>query len=180
MTRLVERSAAHGLLPIVRGGATLSERVPEAITSVAPFRGREAAVSKALKAACGVALPAPGRAEAKGAAVCLWSGRGQALLLGPAPGALEGAALTDQGDAWAVLRIEGPAAEAVLARLVPLDLRAAAFPEGAAARTMLFHMMLAIRRAGPQAFELMVFRSMAATAVHELDTAMRSVAAQAG
>ena len=67
----------------------------------------------------------------------------------------------------------------MLARLVPLDLRPASFADGAAARSLLGHMSLAIRRTGAAGFELLVFRSMAATAVHEIGAAMTSVAAQA-
>lgn len=179
MTVLVARSPAQGLLPVTRGSVTLAEVLPEAITAIAPFNGREAAVSKALKAATGLGFPKPNRAETKGASTCLWTGHGQAFLIGPAPGPIAGAAVTDQSDGWAVLRLDGLRACDVLARLVPLDLRPAAFPTGAAARTLLFHMPLAIFRSGPDSYDLLVFRSMAATAVHDLDTAMRSLAAQA-
>lgn len=177
MSLLLARSPAEGLLPLTRGTVTLSERMPEAITSIAPFRGRQAEVSAAL-GETGLAFPAPGTSQTAGGATIQWTGRDQAFLLGPAPGPVPGAALTDQSDGWAVLVLEGADAEAVLARLVPLDLRASAFPEGAAARSMLFHMPLALRRSGPQVFELMVFRSMVASAVHDLDRAMTSVAAQ--
>jgi sarcosine oxidase subunit gamma len=178
MTRLVARTPAEGLLPLTRGSVTLSEVVPQAITAIAPFKGQAAAVSKALKAAAGVGFPKPNRTEAKGETRCLWSGHDQAFLIGPAPGPIPGAALTDQSDGWALLRLEGAGAVEVLARLVPLDLRHVAFPAGAAARSLLFHVPLAIFRSGADSYDLMVFRSMAATAVHELDTAMRSLAAQ--
>ena len=77
------------------------------------------------------------------------------------------------------MRIQGPGAEDVLARLVPLDLRFAAFPEGAVARSGLNHMpMLLLREAG-EAFQIMVFRSMAGSAVHELALAMKAYVARA-
>ena len=88
------------------------------------------------------------------------------------------AALADQTDAWAGLALAGPDAEAVLARLVPLDLAPQAFPEGAAARSMLRHLPLLIVR-GAEGFELLVPRSSAATAVREVGEAMRGVAARA-
>jgi sarcosine oxidase subunit gamma len=59
-----------------------------------------------------------------------------------------------------------------------VDVRRAQFPPGHAARTMLHHMTCTLMRTGDDAFEIMVFRSMAATAVHDLGTAMRSVAAR--
>lgn len=176
MARLVARSPCAGLLPVSAGGVTLSEVLPEAITSVAPFTGEAARVGAALEVALGSGLPAPGRWTG-GAIRIVWTGPDQAMVIG-ARLAPEGAAVTDQSDAWAVLRLDGPGTEAVLARLVPIDLRAAQFPTGHAARTMLHHMTCTILRVEEAAFEIMVFRSMAATAVHHLEVAMKSVAAQ--
>jgi sarcosine oxidase subunit gamma len=39
-------------------------------------------------------------------------------------------------------------------------------------------MMMVLHRAGPEAFDIMVFRSMAASAVHELQQAMKALAAR--
>ena len=86
--------------------------------------------------------------------------------------------MTDQSDGWAVMRLEGAGARDVLARLCPLDLRAPVFKRGHTARSLLGHMNASITRVGVNAFEIMVFRSMANTAVHELNEAMKSVAAQ--
>jgi heterotetrameric sarcosine oxidase gamma subunit len=177
VARLVARSPCEGLLPIEAGTVTLSEVLPEAITSVAPFAGQGATVSHALEKAARAAFPAPGRWTGADVRI-VWTGPDQAMVLGPRV-APEGAAVTDQSDAWAVMRLEGQAAEAVLARLVPLDLRSAQFPPGHAARTMLHHMTCTLMRVEVHAFEIMVFRSMAATAVHHLETAIKSVAAQA-
>ncbi len=178
MPSLIETTPCEGLLPIREGGATLSEAAPAAVTSVAPFRGKARAVAAALKK-LGLGWPEPGQSLQSGAAACLWTGRDQAFLVGAAPDGLDGiAALTDQWDGWARMRLEGPGAEAVLARLVPLDLRAAAFPEGAVARTGLNHMMAVLVREGPEAFGIMVFRSMAGSAVHEIAVAMKAVAAR--
>ena len=177
MASLIPLTPCAGLLPAEIGGVRLEEVVPEAITSVAPLKGQEKAVSAALKEALGAGLPGPNRTVGKEGARVIWAGRGQAFLLGP-PVAPEGAAVTDQSDAWAVIRIEGKAAEAVLARLTPLDLRASAFKRGHTARTLLNHMTCSLTRLGAQSFEIMVFRSMARTAVHELTEAMDAVAAR--
>ncbi|MFW5881818.1 MAG: sarcosine oxidase subunit gamma, partial [Roseicyclus sp.] len=67
----------------------------------------------------------------------------------------------------------------VLARLTPIDLGEAAFAPGHAARTMLGHMSCLLLRLEADRFGLMVFRSMAGTAAHELDRAMRLAAARA-
>jgi sarcosine oxidase subunit gamma len=63
-----------------------------------------------------------------------------------------------------------------MARLVPVDLREAAFPEGAAVRTDLHTMMVAVARTGPETLRIMGFRSMAGTLVHALGEAMETVA----
>jgi sarcosine oxidase subunit gamma len=179
MTTLIATSPADGLTPLDADGTTLIELPMTRITSIAPFRGQQTAVSKALKP-LGFGFPAPNQSLAKGTVRLIWTGQDQAFLIGAEAPSLPGAATTDQSDGWALFRLEGPLAKAALARLVPLDLRAAAFAIDATARTLLFHVPLSITRTGPQAFDLMVFRSMAATAVHELSVAMTSVAAQAG
>ena len=178
MAELIALSATDGLLPLTHGALTLEDAAPDRITSVQPFNGQEAAVDKALKAAHGLGFPAPNRAIAKGAARILWTGRGQAFLLNADPAPLAGlAALTDQTDAWATLRLTGAGADQALARLVPVDLRPAAFGPDSAIRTGLNHMMSVIT-AVQNGFEVMVFRSMAKTAVHEIETAMKSLAAR--
>lgn len=177
MARLVATSPAAGLLPVTAGAVTLSEEVPEAITSVAPYRGKAKAVSEALKADFGAGFPAPNRTTGRSGARIVWNGPGQAMALGPRVSP-EDAAVTDQSDAWACLVLEGTHAAAVLARLVPVDLREAAFKRGHAARTLLGHMTCTLMRTGALRYEILVFRSMAATAVHELAVAMRSVAAR--
>lgn len=177
MPELIAKPALE-VAAITRGGATLAPLDPGPIISVALFPGGEKAVAKGLKA-LGLAFPAPGTWAAKGEARIVWTGRGQAFLMGvPAP-ALEGGAVTDQSDGWAGFALSGPGAEAVLARLVPLDLRAAAFPVGRAARAALNHMSLVLLRTGAEAFELYVFRSMARSAWHELQEAMERLEARA-
>lgn len=177
MVNLVAKSAADGLLPVTHGSVTLSEAGMARITSVAPFRGRSGAVSDALKAAVGAAFPAPNRVTGTAGARIVWTGPGQAMVLGPEV-AVEGAALTDQSDAWAWLVLEGAGARDVLARLTPVDLRDGVFKRGHAARTLLFHMTCTLMRTGAERWEILVFRSMARTAVHDLGEAMRSVAAR--
>lgn len=180
MAELIARTPCEGLLPLTVGSVTLTQEAPGAMTSVAPLRGREAALETALQSAHGVGVPAPNRAVGKAGARMVWFGRGQAMLIGPAAdaGLSAHAALTDQSDAWAVVRLEGERAEDVLARLVPIDLRRAVFKRGHTARTDLAHMSASVTRVGDRAFQVMVFRSMAATLVHDLKTAMEAVAAR--
>lgn len=177
MPRLIAKSPLAGSWPVTHGGVSLSEVVLEGITSVAVLPGGQKAVDKALKP-LGVAFPAPGRFTEKAELRLVWTGRDQAFLLNGAL-ACEGAALTDQSDGWACLRLEGAAAADVLARLYPLDLRAAAFPPGHAARAALGHMSSVLMRV-EGGFEILVFRSMARSAWTELEHAMQHVAARAG
>lgn len=180
MADLIALSACEGLLPLTVGNATLSEVSPGAMTSLAHFKGQHKATSTALKAAHGMALPAPNRATGKASARAIWLSRGQVMLVGPAPDAslAEQAALTDQTDGWAVVRLEGVGVEDVLARLVPVDMRASVFKRGHTVRTDLMHMMVSVTRVGDQAFQIMVFRSMAETLVHDLKSAMEGVASR--
>lgn len=180
MASLIAKSATDGLLPLNIGQQTLSDCTPKRITAIAPYQGQTEAVGQALDA-LGLAWPAPDRASLSAKAACLWSGRGQAFLIDAAPpkGLEASAALTDISDGWVALQIEGAGARDVLARLFPLDLAPAAFPVGATARSGLVHMMALLHRTGPEAFAVYLFRSMARSAIHEFEVAMKALAARA-
>ncbi|SFK52977.1 sarcosine oxidase subunit gamma [Shimia haliotis] len=180
MAELSAKTPCAGLLPVSAGGVTLSEVDAGVLTSLSPRRGRAEALGKALDASVGAKLPEVNRATGEAGSRVIWFGQGQYLLMGPDPAAALGAeaAVTDQSDAWAVVRLDGVAAEDVLARLVPLDLRAQSFAVGHTARSMLGHMSVSITRTDPDTFQIMAFRSMAKTLVHEIETAMKGVAAR--
>ncbi|MDE3027108.1 MAG: sarcosine oxidase subunit gamma [Paracoccaceae bacterium] len=178
MASLITTSAFDASLPVAHGALTLAAAHVARITSVAPFNGKEKSVSAALKSAHGLAFPAPNRVLEKGAARIAFAGRGTAFLIDADPAALDGlAALTDQSDGWATLRLTGAGAEDALARLVPIDLRSVAFPAGSAARTSLGHMMTLILSV-ESGFDILVMRSMAHTATHEITTAMAALSAR--
>src|SRR6056297_542445 len=149
VVELQAESPGAGLLPVAAGALRLSAAVPERMT------GRKGARA-------------------------MWFGREMALLIGPEPdpGLAAHAALVDQSDAWAVLVLEGSGAVDVLARLCPLDLRDQVFKRGHVARTKVAPMAGAIARMGDENWRIMVFRSMAGTLIHEVETAMRRVAAR--
>jgi sarcosine oxidase subunit gamma len=171
---LTAGAPALATLPVTHGDMTLKRVEPGPLTAIAPFRGQGAQVSDALKAATGLTL-GPGYSAA-GAAAIQWFGRDLWLLSGiPAP-ALPKAALTDQSDAWGTLELTGPKIAGVMARLVPVDLRDTACPEGAAIRTEMHGMMVALARTGPETLRIMAFRSMAATLARTVSKAMEHVA----
>ena len=172
MANLIALTPAEGLLPLTIGDVTLTEVAPAALTSVAPFKGQKKTVSDALKAQVGAGLSAINRRSG----AVTWFGHGVWLVSGEV--AVGGAAVTDQSDAWTVVEVKGPGAEDVLARLVPIDLRVSVFKKNHTAKTMLAHMSITITRTGPDAFEIIAMRSMAKTLVHDLEVAMRGVAAR--
>ena len=168
-----------GAAPLTLGQTTLAEWALPRMTSVAPYQGQEKAVAKVLKS-MGLVFPAPNRTSVADDTTLIWTGRRQAFLLNTDPTPLAATcALTDQSDGWAALTLSGPGAEATLARLIPLDLRATSFAIGHAVRTPLNHMNAVLWRTGPFAFTLLVFRSMARTAWHEIADAMQMVSARA-
>lgn len=173
MVKLIAKSPCDGLLPIEIGGLTLTEILPEAITGVTPFKGKKDSISKALRAT----FPEPNRVVETQRAQVVWTGLDQAMVLGPRV-KVPGAAVTDQSDAWAVMALEGEGAANALARLCPVDLRDREFQVGHTARTLLQHMSCSLSRLAENRYEIMVFRSMAKTAVHEIEPAMRTIAAQ--
>lgn len=173
MADLIAKTPLWGQAPLALSGMVLAEADLGPLTSVAPFAGQEKALAAALKP-LGLAFPAPNKVSSKGAARLVWTGRDQAFLMGVAPGDWP-AALTDQSDGWAALELTGAGAVDVLARLVPLDLRSMAV--GDCARSSLGHMSMVLIRV-ENGFELMVFRSMARTAWHELEAAMKMGAAR--
>ena len=177
---LVSKSTCDGLLPITVGSVALSEVVPEAVTSVTAFKGQGKTVSAAIEAEHGLKMPAPNRSTGNAKLRAIWTGPNQALLIGgPITGDLSvSASMTDQTDAWCIVRLEGDQSVEVLARLTPIDLRSSKFKRGHTAKTDLMHMMASITKTGANAFEIMVFRSMAKTLVHDLTTAMESLAAR--
>lgn len=163
--------------PLNLGGCTLVPMDLGPITSIALFPGKEAAVNKALKP-LGLGFPAPNALSHSGDVLLVWTGRAQAFLIGAAAPDLSGlAAVTDQSGGWSALGLSGDKAAEVLMRHVPLDLRLAAFPVGRAVRAPLGHMSAIVVRSA-EGFVILTFRSMARTAWHEIEVAMRSVAAR--
>ncbi len=169
MVNLIAKSPCANLLPRTIGTVTATEVEPGPVTLIQPRRG-----------APDLNLPAPNRMSGKDGARLLWFGRGQYLLMGAAPDAelAKHAALVDQSDGWAWVRLDGAGAEDVLARMIPLDLRPQTFKRGHTARTEIAHMSGSITRLGDASLLICVFRSMANTLVHDLTVAMKAVAAR--
>lgn len=159
-------------LPLAHGATRLSAIGPQRVTAISPYPGQTEAVAALLGG-----FPAPGEVRADMLRL-VWAGHGTALAFGedlPA-GLGEVAALVDQSDGWAGVVLEGEDAQAVLARLVAIDLRA--LPAPASVRSLLGHLPLLMVKESAARFEIWSYRSMAGSLVHELERAMRNVAAR--
>lgn len=177
------RSALAGLdLPMMRGAAVLGAAPDAPMRAILPFRDRHAAVASAL----GCALPGPGESlRLPDGGLLLWAGLNQWLLRGAAAAdaALverleDDAAAVDVSDAWAGLVLSGAGTGDVLARLVPLDLDAAAFLPGSVAASLLRHVPCRLVM-GDGDVLLLVPRSLVGSAVADIARAMDGVAARA-
>lgn len=178
MAELIAKTALAGKKLVV-AGTVLAEVDHGAVSSIAPYPGQSEAVGDALMP-LGFGFPVVNSFAVSGAAMIAWAGREQAFLIGADCPDLSGlAAVTDQSGGWVSLSLQGPFAVDALARYVPMDLRLAAFPVGTAARTPLYHMSMVLLRVAEDGFRLMLFRSMARTAWHEIEVALKTLAARA-
>lgn len=88
--------------------------------------------------------------------------RGLAEEMGP------DALVADQSGGRVVLRLSGPAARAILAKLTPLDLHPDVFATGASANTFFAHVGANLARLEGDIFEIVLMRSFALFAFREL------------
>ena len=167
-------------------GFAISEVIDLALASLATRRGQETELRARAKTRFGLDLPPPGRTAGGDGMTFLWTGHEQWFIEAPesALGGLEAqlreafgdtAAVTDQSDAWANLRLEGPATRAVLEKLCPLDLHPGVFPPGATARTTMEHLSTIITlRDDRGRFSILTPRSSAGSFLHHLHLAADS------
>ena len=176
MAELIAKTALEGK-SVTIGGTTLAERDLGPITSIAAFPGKWPAVNAVLHP---LTFPEPNRCTEADDGWLVWTGPDQAFLIGTTAPSLVGiAATSDQSGGWACLSLQGPVAADALMRLVPLDLRPQSFLMGHAARAPLGHMNMVLICPAANHFLILVFRSMARTAFHELETALNMLSARA-
>ncbi len=177
--KLLPKSAAAGLTPIKISDTEIIEIDTLTLTSISAKKDKLDQLSEQLKKSHGMALPKNGRASGKEGARALWFGQ-HLLLVGPKcdKKLTKFASLTDQSDAWVVLRMSGDLIEDMLMRLCPIDVRSRTFKNGDVVRTGLLHVNVTMHRIGTNTIDVYGFRSMAKTLCHELSQALASVAAR--
>lgn len=165
------------------GGIIATDRDGLGLATVAVRKAQGPALTQHVKECFGLLLPVgPHRAAAAGVAFAgtgpgVWlatqekGGNEFAAALEEKIGAV--AAVTDQSDGYAVLRLAGPKVRDALAKIIPLDVHPAAFKSGDVASTVASHMGVTLWRLedaadGSPVFEFAVFRSLAGSFWHAL------------
>ena len=172
---------AHGIG--AGGGVIATDRDGLGLATVAVRKSQSPALTQRVNERFGLLLPAgPRRAAAAGVAFAgtgpgVWlatqekGGNEFAAALEEEIGAM--AAVTDQSDGYAVLRLAGPKVRDALAKIIPLDVHPAVFRPGDVASTTASHMGITLWRLedaaeGSPVFEVAVFRSLAGSFWHAL------------
>lgn len=142
------------------------------LTTLIAAPGGPAALSQAVQDRLGIALPTTPKIASSASHDVIWSGPDQWLLRATTREGFDDlllalsaqAAVSDQTDARAAVRLSGPHVRDVLAKGVMLDLHPAAFAVGDTALTSIAHIGVHLWRVadGPEGsvFEIMVARSM--------------------
>lgn len=152
-------------------GVVLSETRPGSIVQVAAWPGEEKAVMDAIRAVASLKLPdGAGGGVATPTKAAFGFARGRFLVVTQAEGTgaelaktigIETGTVTDLSHGRTALRVSGPKAEWVMAKLFAIDFSLAAFPVGAGRSTTHHDVFAQIQRTGPDAFDIYVFRSFA-------------------
>lgn len=161
-----------------RAGVWVRERSLQMATVMA-CKGRRAALSARLSEKYGLQLPDGPWRVANGTAALMGLGPRTFLFQREAGSSLEPelalalgdtAAVTDQSDAYAVLRLGGPRVRELLEKCVAIDLHDKVFVPGSVASTSCAHIGVIVWRlddeAGLARFEMAAFRSFARSLWH--------------
>jgi heterotetrameric sarcosine oxidase gamma subunit len=171
------RSPWDGILPAGRvglalgpAGVTASPRENLGLATVIARAGKAEALRARLAALHGIEAPARPIVAHGGALDLVWAGPEQWLAIAPdrkiadrLAADLQGlAAITDQSDARAILRLSGPKARDTLAKGCPIDLHPRVFKAGDAALTAIGHVGVHLWQVDDApTYDLAVPRSMA-------------------
>lgn len=179
---LVSVSAFSGFNASGVGGVIVSDREGLGIATVLVRKGRDDALAARVREKFGITLPRGLQRAANGAVA--FAGTGPELWLATAENGgnafatslrtelRDDAAIVDQSDGYAVLRVTGRNVRDALAKGVPIDLHPRAFRVGDVAATLVAHIGVVLWRLGDDkraaVFEIAVFRSLAGGLRHWL------------
>jgi len=154
-----------------RRAVRIGELVGWHLVQIGVFDRSRAALAVAVEELCGCALPTSPRLVTGSPAHRLYRiAEDQYWLVTQDPAAAPAlaraiapqvATITPLNHARIRLVIEGEAAAALLARLVTIDLRPAAFPAGCFAQTGVHHAGVLLERSGAERYEMYVLRTYA-------------------
>lgn len=160
-------------------GVTVRPRDDLAMAKLIARKGRADDLAAAIRSRYGLDLPAMPKRVEQGGLAFIWSGPGQWLAvaedgrdlareLSETVGAF--AAVSDQSDGLAVLRVSGPHARDALIKGVGLDLHPRAFGPGDAAVTMIAHIGAQLWQLDDRpSYEIAIYRSFAGSLWRWLD-----------
>lgn len=165
------------------GETRLRELTELAFVAVSIPQGGEDALGTVMQKAYGCAVPPEGRSHAAKDGVRVIGYTADQVLIAwdhvPHSGVAhvadklgDAGYYVEQTSNFVTLELDGPLARDALARLTALNLADAAFPEGAAQRTVMEHMGATVVRVGPDAFWLIGASSMARSFAHAIETSL--------
>lgn len=180
---ILESTTAFSGLERSIGELTIRDAGHRVMISLAFKSGKRDAIDALCQSRLGISLPAMGGVSRARDGLTLlglqydqiWccqedSGDADARNLSARLGNQDGLYLTDHGDGWAILSLEGKSILAVLERLCPLNLDTRFFPVQSVSRTVLEHMGAVIIRTGDFAFDIMTPRSYASSLLHAVES----------
>jgi sarcosine oxidase, subunit gamma len=165
------------------GPVTIAEVTDTALASLAKRMGPGKVFAGAARR-LGIPLPEPGRHQAASPFAAFWIGPDQWMVEAPyathedivavlRPTFGASAAITEQTDAWARFDVTAADLPALFERLCAFDLRVNG--PGSATRTVIGHLGCHVIRRSETAVSALGPRSSAASLLHAIETAARSV-----
>lgn len=175
---VIQTSSFAGLPTAVGSGSGVlaAERTGLGIARIAARRGQSARLAELFRAGFGVEPPDGPRRASRGDIGI--AGIGPETWLAMRDGAANGfaqslrqslgdcASVSDQSDAYAILRLTGPMVRAALAKLTPIDIHPRSFPVNSVAQTLCGYVNVTLWRLedaaqGDPLFEIWVAGSLA-------------------
>lgn len=156
-TKLKARPALYGAKAAAANNTSVEIVDTWTMALVAERKGQGAALNSKVQELFGLELPGAGRVSASSGITAVWAGPGQWLLIASSAngrdlerdlrGPLDGiAAVADQSDSRAVVKVSGPKAREALAKGIPIDLHPKVFKAGDAAITHASHIGVTLWR----------------------------------